>query len=175
MSVKGVGGNIPIVGKGTIRWWIITDSGDRHPITIHNAYYAPRLQLHLLCPQQWAQQGKRNYLGYSMRETRIAGNTTKLIWATGSKTVKHDPTNNLPIMYSAAGYESFESYAAQITIKTYEARMIPTHQELLEEVLRSSDDTYSPGTTRRSTSRRHIQRYQETMNESYRSQLRPYE
>ena len=140
MSVRGVGGNIPIVAKGTIRWWIDDDNGNKVSLTIRDAYYAPRLKLRLLCPQQWAKQGKRNYLGDTTRETIIQDNSTTLKWLTGTKTVIHNKINNLPIMQSAMGYDSFESFAANISIKTYEERWKPTPTELMEEVL--IDETF---------------------------------
>ena len=52
MKLKGVGGSIPIVGKGTMVLHILDDQGKDQTLKINNAYYAPRLPLRLFCPQQ---------------------------------------------------------------------------------------------------------------------------
>ena len=52
MRVKGAGGFLKVIDKGTVRWKIEDDEGKYHDIIIKNALYIPGLSSYLLCPQQ---------------------------------------------------------------------------------------------------------------------------
>lgn len=57
--VKGIGGNMHSVYKGTVQWAIETDSGERVTLRIPNSYYVPGLPIRLLSPQHLAQEMAR--------------------------------------------------------------------------------------------------------------------
>ena len=49
-------GNIPVEGKGTLKWNIQNTDGSIEPIIIRNAIYAPKLPIRLMSPQQFVRQ-----------------------------------------------------------------------------------------------------------------------
>ena len=49
-------GNIPVEGKGTLKWNIENTDGLIEPIIIRNAIYAPKLPIRLMSPQQFVRQ-----------------------------------------------------------------------------------------------------------------------
>jgi len=57
MYLNGIGGRIPIVGRGTLQLVFTDDDGHTTIQKIEGAYYAPRLKLTLLSPKQWSEQG----------------------------------------------------------------------------------------------------------------------
>jgi hypothetical protein len=50
--LSGVGGKIPLKGRGTAQFFIQDNKGKRTSVRIENAYYASQALLNLLCPQQ---------------------------------------------------------------------------------------------------------------------------
>ena len=54
-QIKGIGGTLGDVQKGTITWWIEDDNGCPHKITLPGSLYIPTSPSRLLSPQHWAQ------------------------------------------------------------------------------------------------------------------------
>ena len=55
MIVKDAGGNLKVMGSGTLRWRIEDDDGKIHTIICKDAIFVPNLHTCLLSPQHWAQ------------------------------------------------------------------------------------------------------------------------
>ena len=135
-KLRGVGGTIPIIGKGTMVLHIIDDKGKEQCLKVHDAYYAPRLKMRLFCPQQWSRQGPiRDDGSYRRRET-TSGGRTRLRFPGGRKTIQHDPKSGLPIMYTKRNQTEFAHYVQSQSMTTYEARVRPTQLQIreLEEI-----------------------------------------
>ena len=49
-------GNIPVEGKGTLKWNIQNEEGSSEPVIIRNAIFAPKLPIRLMIPQQFVRQ-----------------------------------------------------------------------------------------------------------------------
>ena len=113
MRLKGVGGSIPIAKRGTFRMVFMDDEGKSKSFDVKNAYYVPKLSLRLLSPQQWSQQGPRNEDGSYVRFISTVGETTILNFEGGTKTVTHNPQNNLPILHTRPGYKAFSTYLTE--------------------------------------------------------------
>ncbi|CAJ1967713.1 unnamed protein product [Cylindrotheca closterium] len=92
MNLKGVGGKLRIKAKGTMRISFYDNGGQLQTYHVHDAYYAPKLQITLLCPQQWVEQGPINKKGVYVRACHVSARHTTLHWPGGHKTVDHDPT-----------------------------------------------------------------------------------
>lgn len=78
VTLKGVGGNLPIVGKGTLLIRFLDDKGHVREHKISDAYYAPRLKMTLLSPRQWSAQGPKGNNGEPVREWLVRGTDTIL-------------------------------------------------------------------------------------------------
>ena len=53
VNLQGIGGTVPAVGYGTIRFILADDTGVKHVFTIHNVLYVPNAPMNLLSPQKW--------------------------------------------------------------------------------------------------------------------------
>jgi Reverse transcriptase (RNA-dependent DNA polymerase)/GAG-pre-integrase domain len=133
VTLKGVGGTVPVVATGTIVWRFLDDHGHQRQLKIENAFYVPRLPLRLLSPQQWAAQGPTAHDGSTVRKLEVQGYKTILKFATGCKTVYHDQHTNLPLLYSKSGYKSFGAYLTSSSLPTTEAKMYPVQDDIVEE------------------------------------------
>ena len=58
LYVRGIGGHVSGIMRGTLRWNIEDDEGKVHPIIILGSYYVPDAPCRLLSPQHWAQVAK---------------------------------------------------------------------------------------------------------------------
>ena len=110
VNLKGVGGSLPVVGKGTLVITIKDGNKELRKIKDINAYFCPRLKLQLFSLQQWSLQGPIAPNGAWIRKSITDGRCTKLTMATGTKTVQYDTKTGLPIMYTIPA-EDFRSYA----------------------------------------------------------------
>lgn len=107
-EVSGLG-KLKIKGVGTIRYKVMTDSGEMAMLEIKNAYYVPALDTRLISPQQVCNQSK---IPCSYTGTK---NSFTLRWGKHSKTVTIDPNNNLPVMHTAPGVEKAKYIMANLT------------------------------------------------------------
>ena len=138
MSLRGVGGKLPVAGKGTFVFNFLDDKGKTQQLKVENAYYVPRLRLRLFSPQQWSLQGPTYRGGTHVRGEITRGNVTTLFFKGGTKTIPHDPGTGLPLMHSAPGYQEFAHYVTTMHLKTYEARLFPTPNTFEESLLEDS-------------------------------------
>ena len=60
-TVKGVGGVIRVLGRGTLRWRVEDCDGRIHVLGIKGALYVPNLPMCLVCPHHWSQQANDNF------------------------------------------------------------------------------------------------------------------
>ena len=104
--LSGVGGRIPVEGKGTIHWTIEDDDGNPHPIQIKDAYYCSQAPLRLLSPQQWATQRELKLGPTHNTSFTTYANFSRLTWSNYSLTVPHDIHTNLPLWRTAPGYST---------------------------------------------------------------------
>ena len=144
VQLRGVGGTIPIIGKGTMILHIKDDKGKDQTLKVHDAYYAPRLPMRLFCPQQWSRQGPIRTNGTYERSETTTGTSTCLKFAGGRKTVHHDEQTGLPIMYTRTDCTEFAHYVQSQRMTTYEARITPT-QTQMRELLRIESDALTRG------------------------------
>ena len=141
VTLKGVGGKLPIVGKGTLRLTFLDDKGHVHEHLIHNAYYAPRLKMTLLSPRQWSQQGPIRTNGTPVRLCTVNGNDAVLRFEHGVKTVEYDQQSNLPLLFTKPGFKQFDAYITSQHLTAMEARLRPTALTIDHAIL-------PPGTAR---------------------------
>jgi hypothetical protein len=59
-QVNRISTGLAIKGKGTFKFSITEDNGQRHMIRIPNSLYVPKLEKCLLSPQHWAQEAGDN-------------------------------------------------------------------------------------------------------------------
>ena len=135
VMVRGVGGSMPAVGRGTLILSILDDLGQKQKLTVEGAYYVPRLKLRLFSPQQWSRQGPRGIDGEYLRSETTSGDKTVLHFPGGRKTVPLDAKSNLPLMHTQPGFNNFAQFVTTQNLRTYEARIMPTELELLEEIV----------------------------------------
>ena len=149
-KLRGVGGTIPIIGKGTMILHVIDDQGNKQALKIRDSYYAPRLRMRLFSPQQWSRQGPIQSDGTFGRSETTTGRNTKLNFPGGSITVKHDNRTGLPIMYTKTDTSEFAHFVQTQSMSTYEARITPT-QAQIDELLQVNPDTLTPAHLRTTT------------------------
>ena len=149
-KLRGVGGTIPIIGKGTMILHVMDDQGNKQALKIRDSYYAPRLRMRLFSPQQWSRQGPIQSDGTFGRSETTTGRNTKLNFPGGSITVKHDDRTGLPIMYTKTNTSEFAHFVQTQSMSTYEARITPT-QAQIDELLQVNPDTLTPAHLRTTT------------------------
>ena len=135
VTLRGVGGTLPVVGRGTFVFNFLDDHGKEQQLKVEDAYYVPRLKLRLFSPQQWSRQGPQYRDGMYVRGETTRGNITKLFFKGGTKTIEHDKQTGLPILHSTPSCNEFGNYVTTMGLTTYEARMQPTGSTLAEEML----------------------------------------
>ena len=102
VRVKGVGGFLKVIGKGTVRWKIEDDEGKYHDIIIKDALYIPGLSFCLLCPQQWSKQAKDDFPRKHGTWCATDDDECVLQWEQRkyTRTIKYDPITNTPKIYT---------------------------------------------------------------------------
>ena len=110
MNLRGVGGTVPIIAKGTLRLTFLDDNEKHQILLVRNAYYAPKLTLRLLSPQQWSKQGPRSSNGTYLRSEQTSANVTILRFPGGTKTILHNSQNNLPILHTISGFSTYSMF-----------------------------------------------------------------
>ena len=135
VTLRGVGGTLPVVGRGTFIFNFLDDHGKEQQLKVEDAYYVPRLKLRLFSPQQWSLQGPQYCDGTYVRGETTRGNITKLFFKGGTKTVKHDQKTGLPILHSSPNCKEFGTYMTTLGLTTLEARIHPTASTLAEDMI----------------------------------------
>ena len=140
-TLRGVGGTLPVVGKGTFLFNFLDDRGREQQLKVEDAYYVPRLKLRLFSPQQWARQGPVYRDGTYVRGEETRGDTTKLFFRKGTKTIPHDSQTGLPILHSSPRYKDFATYVTTMGLDTFEARLLPT-PTTFDEMISTNNDIF---------------------------------
>ena len=133
VQLKGVGGTLPVVGRGTFLFNFLDDHGQEQQLKVEDAYYVPRLKLRLFSPQQWSRQGPRYRGGTHVRGEITRGDTTKLFFKGGTKTIHHDKHTGLPILHSTPSHKAFAHFVTTMNLSTYEARFRLTPSVVAED------------------------------------------
>ena len=131
--INGIG-NIPVEGKGTLKWNIQNTDGSIEPIIIRNAIYAPKLPIRLMSPQQFVRQQIND------DEASFIGTKEQLTIRYENKQLnaKYHPENNLPTIHTKPGNTKLKCYIAtntkskQILNKDYNMSLSQSQKELLK-------------------------------------------
>ena len=116
VRVKGIGGTVTGVKRGTIRWYIEDDLGKVHTLLLPNSYHIPSSPSRLLSPQHWAQVAKDN--APKPRGTWCATYDDEIVlhWKqrTCFRRIRLDPSStNVATIYSAPGFTKFNAFCAE--------------------------------------------------------------
>ena len=144
-TLQGVGGNLPVVGKGTMIFNFVDDEGETQQLQVRDAFYVPRLKMRLLSPQQWSKQGPTDRFGKPERGINTTGTATTLYFGKRRKTVTHDKNNNLPLLHSAPGFQEFAHFVTSQRLTSAAARIRPTPttlQEFIPTIQPFQDEIY---------------------------------
>ena len=115
-KLKGLGGSLSDIKRGTIKWTIQDDNGLKHDLLLPNSLFVRESPSKLLSPQHWAQVSQDN--SPIPRGTWCAtyGDKVVLHWGQRKfkKTIKLDKsTGNVATIYTAPGYDKFEAYCTE--------------------------------------------------------------
>lgn len=105
--VGGFSGGTRVSQKGTIKWTVDDDDGQRHTIMIHNSLYSPMSNTQLLSPQNWSQESKS--------KVRMVKNDRSITmkWVNDlSKTIPFDPNSNVAIWNSTVPTDRLRAFKA---------------------------------------------------------------
>ena len=116
-NINGVGGPIPVLLKGTVKWRIEDNLGRIHIFRIPGTYFAPAAPFRMFSPQHWSQETnkglKQGLKGawcatYEDRVTLHWGNDkyVRSIWL--------DPSTNVATVQTAPGCTRYQIYEAII-------------------------------------------------------------
>lgn len=125
-EIAGFGGSLTSTSdKSTVRWTIEDDDQVLHEFSIQDVAYVPSNPICLLSPQQLAQQIGDKYKHGTGEVT--FGNATVLFWCNRqfSKTIKHHALTKCPMMASAQGLSTAQSFFANWNY-CFSAQAIPT-------------------------------------------------
>lgn len=126
LYLNGIGGRIPIVGRGTLQ----LVHGETTTQRVEGAYYAPRLKLILLSPKQWSKQGGRTKHGKLKHSFRLDGDNVELIFEhrrdkLRTKMIEHDMETNIPLLMTKPGNKSFSAHLMSLHLSAHEACIRP--------------------------------------------------
>jgi hypothetical protein len=121
LAVNGIGSGLPIAGIGTLRWSIFDDKNNAIDLYIRDALFVPTAPMGLLCPQQIAQQTRRNGDGFNALSSYGI-----LTFEGYTKTVPYDQKSRLPIMCTIDGTTAFNA-----TVTSDTAGVLSKNQLLL--------------------------------------------
>ena len=117
-KIKGIGGSLGNIQRGTLRWTIEDDLGRKHDLQIPNSLYVPDSPSRLLSPQHWAQEA-RDVKPHPRGTWWCATYGDKLVlqWDQRkfTRTIAIDgSTSNIATLYTAPSYKHFEAYCARV-------------------------------------------------------------
>ena len=143
MIVKGAGGNLKVMGSGTLRWRIEDNDGKIHQIICKDAIYVPNLHTCLLSPQHWAQGLNGNLPRLDGTWCATYADRCVLEWdqRKNRRTIHFDRNStNTPIIYSAPGNNQYRRKIAimDVVAKTTQlcqpvARSLEIDEHYLQE------------------------------------------
>ena len=106
LELKGIASGLNIQGVGSAVYHFLDDSGVPFEIEIPEVLYVPDCPVRLLCPQQIARCGPhRGHDGFF-----IGGEDTMFFYGNHCMTISYHPTNNLPMVSTAPGFENFSAF-----------------------------------------------------------------
>lgn len=116
-KVTGVGGEIQVTLRGTVRWAIEDDHGVQHYQTIPGTYYNPDAPYRLYSPQHVAQAMNDHSPKPHGTWWATYDDSVVLQWDQRrfTRTVKLDPETNVALIRSASGYGKFIAFCQEIS------------------------------------------------------------
>jgi len=128
VHLHGVGGSIPIIGKGTMRIIFEDDDSNSHEHRIRDAYYAPRLKLTLLSTRQWSNQGPKGRNHQPLRSATFRGDQAILHLENNKvRTIDiEDGEEAIPILETKPGHNAFSTFVMTQHLSANEALLRPT-------------------------------------------------
>jgi hypothetical protein len=126
-KVEGINNGIKIMGKGTFKFKIEDDNGQKHEIKIPNSLYLPGLKRCLLLPQHWAQEAGDKHPLPDGTWCKNTATHNILYWDQKrfQKLVPHCSLMNTPVFYTASSSQAYRAFA--LTFEAHEAPYF--HQE----------------------------------------------
>ena len=115
VRVKGIGGSVSGIKRGTLKWHIEDDQGKVHTLLLPGSYFVPGSPSRLLSPQHWAQIAKDNKPKPRGTWCATYDDTIVIQWNQRSctRTIRLDPSNsNVATIYSAPGFAKFHAFCA---------------------------------------------------------------
>ena len=106
-EVEGLGKH-DIVGVGTVKYTVVTDSGHTTDIIIRDAIYVPTLDVQLISIQQYIQQTLDLNSEASIGPTHLS-----IRWIVHVKSIPYNGTSNLPVLCTAPGAETATAYISK--------------------------------------------------------------
>jgi len=137
-QVEGIGNGLEIAGEGTFKFKITDDNGKIHTIKIPNSLYVPEMRRCLLSPQHWAQEAGD---GQTWLETRRQSPYDCVLhWKGGKKTIPHQSSSNVPVLYTSSSSSRYRAFAA--TFEAMEASFFrrekvlqfPGRRDLMDDI-----------------------------------------
>ena len=119
-GILGLGGTqVRPIGIGTIRFRIEDDDCQVHTIKVERALHMPSNPINIFSPQQWVRQRNNFYEDY-VAHVDTRGTYLLMDWSdtsTGETFHRYIPmsSSDVGIIYTAAEYEGFRSFAALFT------------------------------------------------------------
>jgi hypothetical protein len=95
-TISGIGSGLNVEGRGTLRWTITDNDGNKIMLHVADALYVPNIPICLLCPQQVAKQTKNPQDGFL-----AGGSFGTLIYDGFIRTVPYNGRNGLPLIFAA--------------------------------------------------------------------------
>ena len=120
-KLKGVSGSMPVLCKGTVRWYIEDDQGTVHKLLLPNTLYVPNAPERLLSPQHWAQARRKQGDVANGTLAITYSDRVELQWdrQRHCRTIVLDPNTNVASLTSAPGYTKFRVYRSQFDQANY--------------------------------------------------------
>lgn len=120
-KLKGISGSMPVLFKGTVRWYIEDDQGTVHKLLLPNTLYVPSAPERLLSPQHWAQARRKRGDVANGTIAITYSDRVELQWDRQRycRTIVLDPNTNVASLSSAPGYTKFRIYRSNFDQATY--------------------------------------------------------
>jgi hypothetical protein len=99
-TLSGFAQGLHIQGTGTLNWTLLNDASEEVTISIPNSMYVPSVPMSLLSPQHIAQETKLSHDGFTVHASHGV-----LTFGGHQRTVLYNPTNNLPIFFTATNLD----------------------------------------------------------------------